>query len=251
MSLPSCLSQSATAHPYLSTMSSFPRGFDETDVMFLEFTEDLDNLVRGSSLVRQFNTSQSSVTLTPKRRTQSRLLELEHYVAANGWILMTIASSTKKPISPHVVRSSQVIGLCVRKTFPVHCLKWVDVGKEYNKVVKADLQMLNTFKEFLGDYHRHFKKYSDLEEARANPPHLLEQSWMNKAARQKQPYNHSSGSKSFLQRQYELAEQREESVDRVELFWQTHVRDETFVSQVAEDAHVSYPSNTSALICPL
>ncbi|KAA0058954.1 NBS-LRR type resistance protein [Cucumis melo var. makuwa] len=31
---------------------------------------------------------------------------------------------------------------------------------------------------------------------------------MNKAAQQKQPYNHSSGSKSFLQQQHELATTR-------------------------------------------
>ncbi|TYK11890.1 CACTA en-spm transposon protein [Cucumis melo var. makuwa] len=46
---------------------------------------------------------------------------------------------------------------------------------------------------------------------------MQEQSRTNKAARQKQRYNHSSGSKSFLQRQYELAERRGQ--------------------QVAEDAH--------------
>ncbi|TYK03072.1 gamma-aminobutyrate transaminase POP2 [Cucumis melo var. makuwa] len=34
-------------------------------------------------------------------------------------------------------------------------------------------QMLSTFKEFWGDYHRHFKKYNDPEEACVNPPHLL------------------------------------------------------------------------------
>ncbi|KAA0056252.1 CACTA en-spm transposon protein [Cucumis melo var. makuwa] len=83
-------------------------------------------------------------------------------------------------------------------------------------------QMLTTFKEFRADYHKHFKKYSDPEEARANPPNALEQSRTNKAARQKQPYNHSSGSKSFLQRQYELAERRGQLVDRVELFRETH-----------------------------
>uniref|UniRef100_A0A9I9EFK6 CACTA en-spm transposon protein n=1 Tax=Cucumis melo TaxID=3656 RepID=A0A9I9EFK6_CUCME len=64
-------------------------------------------------------------------------------------------------------------------------------------------QMLNTFKEFWTDCHRHFKKYSDPEEARANPPNILVgrdedwhflcdhymsrafqvQSWTNKAAR--------------------------------------------------------------------
>ncbi|KAA0064029.1 gamma-aminobutyrate transaminase POP2 [Cucumis melo var. makuwa] len=74
---------------YLSvggTMSSFSRGFDETDAMFLEFAEDLDNLARGLSLVgdNSTGTSQPSATPTPKRRTQSRHLEFEHYVAANG-----------------------------------------------------------------------------------------------------------------------------------------------------------------------
>ncbi|KAA0043195.1 uncharacterized protein E5676_scaffold302G00300 [Cucumis melo var. makuwa] len=34
-------------------------------------------------------------------------------------------------------------------------------------------QMLNTFKEFQTDCHRHFKKYSDSDEARTNPPNLL------------------------------------------------------------------------------
>ncbi|KAA0043869.1 CACTA en-spm transposon protein [Cucumis melo var. makuwa] len=36
---------------------------------------------------------------------------------------------------------------------------------------------------------------------------------------------------------HELTEQRGEPVDRVKLFRQTHVRDETFVSQTAEGAH--------------
>ncbi|KAA0045151.1 CACTA en-spm transposon protein [Cucumis melo var. makuwa] len=34
-------------------------------------------------------------------------------------------------------------------------------------------QMFTTFKEFRTDCHRHFKKYSDLEEARVNPPNAL------------------------------------------------------------------------------
>ncbi|KAA0062809.1 Cysteine-rich RLK (RECEPTOR-like protein kinase) 8 [Cucumis melo var. makuwa] len=69
---------------------------------------------------------------------------------------------------------------------------WVDVSREYIEVVKIDLQrffvldfndqvtnriiehhMLNTFKEFWGDCHRHLKKYNGLEEARANPRNLL------------------------------------------------------------------------------
>ncbi|KAA0041316.1 CACTA en-spm transposon protein [Cucumis melo var. makuwa] len=200
--------------------------------------------------------SSQQTTPTPRRRAQSRLLELERHVAINGRIPMTIAPGAEKPISPHAVRFSQAIGVCVRKTFSVRCLKWTDVGREYIEVVKGDLQrlfvldfndqamnrfvehrMLTTFKEFRADCHRHFKKYSDPEEARANPPNALEQSRTNKAARQKQPYNHSSGSKSFLQRQYELDERRGQSVDRVELFQETHVRAGTFVSQAAEDAH--------------
>uniref|UniRef100_A0A9I9E6Q9 CACTA en-spm transposon protein n=1 Tax=Cucumis melo TaxID=3656 RepID=A0A9I9E6Q9_CUCME len=115
-----------------------------------------------------------------------------------------------------------------------------DILKYFVRVIKefrADCQMLTTFKEFRADCHRHFKKYSDPEEARANPPNALEQSRTNKAARQKQPYNHSSGSKSFLERQYELAERRGQPVDRVELFRETHIRAGTFVSQAAEDAH--------------
>ncbi|KAA0054614.1 CACTA en-spm transposon protein [Cucumis melo var. makuwa] len=102
------------------TMLSFPCGFDETDSMFLEFAEDLDNLTEGSSSVDD------------------------------------------------------------------------NLGREYIKVVKGDLerfvvldfndqamnrfiehQMLNTFKEFRGDCHRYFKKYSNPEKARVNPPHLL------------------------------------------------------------------------------
>ncbi|KAA0033895.1 CACTA en-spm transposon protein [Cucumis melo var. makuwa] len=170
-----------------------------------------------------FCTSEPSATPTPRRRAQSRLLESECYVAANGKILMTIAPGAEKTISPHAVRFSQAIGVYVRKTFPVCCLKWADVDREYIEVVKADLQsffvldfndqamnrfvkhqILHIFKEFRGDCHRHFKKYSDPVEACANPPHLLwdvmriDTTLTNKAARQKHPYNHSSGSKSFL-----------------------------------------------------
>ena len=34
-------------------------------------------------------------------------------------------------------------------------------------------QMLTSFKEFMGDYHKHFKRHSDLEQAYANPPNIL------------------------------------------------------------------------------
>ncbi|KAA0040902.1 CACTA en-spm transposon protein [Cucumis melo var. makuwa] len=263
--LPSSLVAVQPPSATLAIMSYRRSNFMETDDMFLQFEDDLDNnITRGSSSVGD-NTAESSsqqANLTSRRRAQSRLLELERHVAINGRIPMTIAPRAEKPISPHAVRFSQAIGVCVRKTFPVLCLKWVDVGREYIEVVKGDLQvfehqMLTTFKEFRADCHRHFKKYSDPEEARANPPNALvgrdedwhflcdhyisrafqEQSRTNKAARQKQPYNHSSGSKSFLQRQYELAERKGEPVDRVELFRETHVRAGTFVSQAAEDAH--------------
>ncbi|TYK29279.1 CACTA en-spm transposon protein [Cucumis melo var. makuwa] len=125
-------------------------------------------------------------------RAQSRLLKLECYVAANWFISMTIGPSTEKLIFLYVVRFNQAIGVCVRKTFLVRCLKWADVGREYIEVVKANLQrffvldfndqamnrlvehqMLSTFKEFWGDCHRHFKKYSDHEETRVNPPNIL------------------------------------------------------------------------------
>ncbi|TYK01159.1 CACTA en-spm transposon protein [Cucumis melo var. makuwa] len=79
----------------------------------------------------------------------------------------------EKPISPHAVRFSQTIGVCVRKTFPIRCLKWADVGREYIKRLFVldfndqamnrfiEHQMLTTFKEFQADCHRHFKKYSE------------------------------------------------------------------------------------------
>ncbi|KAA0066712.1 CACTA en-spm transposon protein [Cucumis melo var. makuwa] len=88
-------------------------------------------------LLIEWLSSQPLATPTPRRRAQSRLLKLECHVAVNGRILMTI-------------RFSRTIGVCVRKTISVHCLKWADVGREYLEVVKGDLQhqMLITFKEF-------------------------------------------------------------------------------------------------------
>ncbi|KAA0038886.1 gamma-aminobutyrate transaminase POP2 [Cucumis melo var. makuwa] len=56
----------------LCTMLSFPSGFNETDVMSLKFTEDLDNPMGGSLSVNDdSSTAQPSATLTPKRRAQS------------------------------------------------------------------------------------------------------------------------------------------------------------------------------------
>ncbi|TYK13656.1 CACTA en-spm transposon protein [Cucumis melo var. makuwa] len=143
-------------HDKQRTMSSFPSGFKETDAMFLEFTEDLNNLERGSSS-RGDNSviAQPSPTLTSRRHAQSQLLGLERYIQANGKILMLIALGTEKPILPHAVRFSQAITVCIRKKFLVRYLRF------------DEHHMLITFKEFRGDCHRHFKKYSDPEEARA------------------------------------------------------------------------------------
>ncbi|KAA0035038.1 CACTA en-spm transposon protein [Cucumis melo var. makuwa] len=165
--------------------------FLKIDAMFLEFSDDLDNLVGGSSSMGDNSVGLSSQpsatpTSTPRRRAQSRLLGLERYVATNERILMTIAPDTEKPIFP-ICRLLQpgYMCVCVPKTFLVRYLKWANIGREYievwffvldfndqvmNRFVEH--QMLNTFKKFR-DCHRHFKKYSNPEVARANPPHLL------------------------------------------------------------------------------
>ena len=62
---------------------------------------------------------------------------------------------------------------------------------------------------------------------------MWEQSQMNKVARQKYSYNHSSGSKLFLQRQHDLAEEQGLSVDRLELFRETHALRGQFFSHAA------------------
>uniref|UniRef100_A0A9I9EGI1 CACTA en-spm transposon protein n=1 Tax=Cucumis melo TaxID=3656 RepID=A0A9I9EGI1_CUCME len=212
-------------------MSYARNNFLETDAMFLEFEDNLDNDLAGGSSSVGKNAGEvvfsTPATPIPRRRAQSRLLKLERHVAVNERIPMKIVLGAEKPISPHAVRFNQVIGVCVQKTFSVCYLKWADVGREYIEVVKGNVQrffvldfnnqemnrfvehhMLTTFKEVQADCYRHFKKYSDPEETRANPPN--EQSRTNKVVRQKQPYNHSSGSKSFLQQQHKLAEKKGE-----------------------------------------
>ncbi|KAA0050525.1 CACTA en-spm transposon protein [Cucumis melo var. makuwa] len=149
------------------TMTSFSSGFEETDAMFLEFDEDLNIAGGSSSLDNNSENTQSSLTLI--RHQQSQLLKLESYVYANGRIFMFIAPRAKKPIYPHV-----------------------DVGREYIEVIKDDLQcffvlgfndqamnrfvehqIFTSFKEFIGDCHRHFIKYRNLKQARVNLPHIL------------------------------------------------------------------------------
>ncbi|KAA0065368.1 CACTA en-spm transposon protein [Cucumis melo var. makuwa] len=76
-----------------------------------------------------------------------------------------------------------------------------------------------------------FKKFNDPEQARANPLQI-EQSGARLALLLR-PLPHSmisgvlersSGSKSFLQRQHKLAEQRGHPIDNVELFRKTHAQ---------------------------
>ncbi|KAL0540108.1 hypothetical protein IC582_024337 [Cucumis melo] len=87
----------------------------ETDAMFLEFEDDLDNIAgRSSSMGKNTrSSSQRPATPTLRRRVQSRLLELECHVAINGRIPMTIAPGVEKPIFPHAIHFGQAIGVCV------------------------------------------------------------------------------------------------------------------------------------------
>ncbi|KAA0060264.1 gag protease polyprotein [Cucumis melo var. makuwa] len=90
---------------------------------------------------RTRSSSQPFVTSTPRRHAQSRLIELECYVAANGRISMTIALGAEKPISPYVAdntsRSSRATSSSMIKM---------------NRFVEH--QMVSSFKEFWGDCHR-------------------------------------------------------------------------------------------------
>ncbi|KAA0052037.1 CACTA en-spm transposon protein [Cucumis melo var. makuwa] len=122
---------------------------------------------------------------------------------------------------------SIVIDVLTRNTFSTTTFTWVDVTSKYIEVVKGGLhcwfehdfgdqaltrfvehQMFSTWNKFKGENLQYFKRFSNYEEARVNPPARLvnhEQSKVNKAARAQQPYNHRSESKSFLQRQHDLA----------------------------------------------
>ncbi|KAA0037346.1 CACTA en-spm transposon protein [Cucumis melo var. makuwa] len=146
---------------HASIMSYAHNNFLEMDAMFLKFEDDLDNDLAGGS---------SSV---------GDNAELEHHVEVNERIPMTIAFRTKKTIFLHVDRFNQAIGVGVQKIFLIHYLNngWTLAEKRLRssratpKFVKH--QMLTTFKEFWADCHRYFKKYSDPEEARVNPPNVL------------------------------------------------------------------------------
>ncbi|KAA0060291.1 CACTA en-spm transposon protein [Cucumis melo var. makuwa] len=144
------------------TMSSFPSSFDETDVMFLEFAKDLNNPTGWSSSVDD-NSDESN-----------------------------------EPISPHVVRFSQAIGVCVRKTFPVHCLRWANIGGEYIEVIKGDLQCF-----FVLDFKDQAMNRSNHETTR-----LLDRSNLTIiAAGQSRFYNENTSSLSNENQMLELQSQ--------------------------------------------
>uniref|UniRef100_A0A9I9CHT6 CACTA en-spm transposon protein n=1 Tax=Cucumis melo TaxID=3656 RepID=A0A9I9CHT6_CUCME len=115
--------------------------------------DDLDNLARGSSSAgdNTGSSSQPPSTSTSRRHAQSRLLELEHHVAVNGRIPMTIA--------------------------PIRCS--LQPGDRHVRAKDISIAALsgwtlaeNTLRSSMVTF-RHFKKYNDLEEARANPPNVL------------------------------------------------------------------------------
>ncbi|TYK28105.1 CACTA en-spm transposon protein [Cucumis melo var. makuwa] len=198
------------------------------------------------------NTSDASqpTARTLRRQEHSKNLELDRYVALNGKIPISIALGQYKSISPHVVRFSNTTGE-TQDTFSIYFLKWTNVTLEYIELVKSALQqwfvlnfidptlaqflehqMLTYWKDFRGQNHYHFKKFSDHEQAHANPPPKLRM-----ATRAKQPYHHNSNAELFLQRQDELAKQWGHLIDHVELFKETHAQGGQFVSVTVVDAH--------------
>ncbi|KAA0039188.1 CACTA en-spm transposon protein [Cucumis melo var. makuwa] len=145
-------------------MPSFPSGFNEIGAMFLEFTKDPNNAARGSSSVGDNLAKTTQPSLTSRRCTQSRLLELEFYVHSNWRI----------PVSMPLMRKSLFNHTLFCSTRRLACVAFLMLDfndQTMNRFIKH--QMLTTYKEFMDDCHRHFKKHGDPKEARANPPQIL------------------------------------------------------------------------------
>ncbi|TYK24203.1 CACTA en-spm transposon protein [Cucumis melo var. makuwa] len=129
------MSGSSTYIDVVSTMSSFPSGFQETGDLFLEFNDVFNN-------VELFSVGDTSAepqpTCTPRRRQHSQNLELERYIQKNGKIPISIAPRAKKPISLHVVRFNNIIVV----------LTWI----HFQSAALSGLMFLrstsSTFKEF-------------------------------------------------------------------------------------------------------
>ncbi|KAA0054945.1 CACTA en-spm transposon protein [Cucumis melo var. makuwa] len=196
------------------TMSNFPSDFDESNDLF-DFNAKEFNTVSGTSSV-----GDTSDVSTP--RTSSWIYR---YVAQNGNILISSAPGQDKPISPHVIRFSNTIGVLTRDTFLVCFLKLADVTSEYIELIKDDLQyLLDLLSIKCSSYGRSSKATTTAISRslmilnRLMPTHrlrnrvqdwhffcdhyltrqFLEQSSMNKAARVKQPCNHSGGAKDEI-----------------------------------------------------
>ncbi|KAA0055510.1 (R)-mandelonitrile lyase 1-like [Cucumis melo var. makuwa] len=144
---------------------AFPSGFDDTDAIFY-FDVDVFNNAGGMPSTDDTSDAFQPSTSTPRRQQLSKSLKLERYVQQNRKIPISIALRRDKPISPHTVHFSCTISVLTWDTFPIRFHKWTNVTLKYIELVKGSLQ---------------------------------KQSMMNRAARVKQPYNHNSGSKSFLQ----------------------------------------------------
>ncbi|KAA0047849.1 CACTA en-spm transposon protein [Cucumis melo var. makuwa] len=174
------------------TMSSFLSGFEEIDALFFKFDDAFNNM-GGSSFVGD-----------------------------------TLASRVEKPISLHVVLFNNTIGVCMRDTFLVCYLKWANVPPEYIEVVNQNtLRWSRTL--YRVDCHKHFKKYRDPKQTRANSTHRL-------VGRLEDWYflcNHYL-SRAF---QLEFAKQRGQPIDCVELFRETHARNDQFILQATANVY--------------
>ncbi|TYK04345.1 gamma-aminobutyrate transaminase POP2 [Cucumis melo var. makuwa] len=124
-------------------LSSYPRhNFLETDAMFLEFEDELDNFAGGSSSMATMRDSD---------------------------FLETCAVSTLRvgvPCCSTWAHSDDDRPWCEETYF--HISRLLQPGGRF-----VEHQMLTTFKEFWADCHRHIKKYSYPKEAHVNPPNIL------------------------------------------------------------------------------
>ncbi|KAA0062465.1 gamma-aminobutyrate transaminase POP2 [Cucumis melo var. makuwa] len=121
-------------HPSIQGIMSYTRSnFLETDAMFLEFKDDLDNLVGGSLSVGNN--------------------------AVNGRIPMTTAPGVEN-LFPHTsFASARRYASACKRHFSFAALNRQTLGENTLRSSRA--------------ISRHFKKYSDPDEARANPPSVL------------------------------------------------------------------------------
>ncbi|KAK8560169.1 hypothetical protein V6N12_012972 [Hibiscus sabdariffa] len=181
------------------------------------------------------------------------------------------------------------VGITTRNFVPTNVFYWKDVKDEdkvpmFQKIQDEfdislddphakkviDKMMTRRFMTFKHKCHKHFKKFTSSEEAQANPPSDVKiddwknmckhfesdrfqgQSKANKNNREQMRIPHTSGSKSFVQRIYELKNNQEnienhseesnvEPVEHVEpveikLYYDAHhKKDGTWVNQQAEE----------------